>query len=87
MDFSHLPTFTVTGDDSQEYGELVDKTSKLLKRRYIVIHNIFTREKWSLNEIRQTYILATKHNGDMPSSVYWWWKRKQRIQKHTTDHR
>lgn len=71
-------SFVVDGSHSEEYGELVAMTAKLLKRPYGQIHRIFTKEKWSIDEIRSAYVNATKHNGQLPSDVFWWWKRKQR---------
>jgi hypothetical protein len=68
--------FVVTNKPSEEYGEWVAKTAKLLNRPYHQVHKIFEKEKWDIDRIRRHYILATEHNGDMPSDVYWWWKRK-----------
>lgn len=78
MDFSHLPKFQITNQDSEEYGEYVKLTAALLKRPYMVVHKIFERENWSLEEIKRYYQNATKHSGDMKPSVYWWWQRKLR---------
>lgn len=77
MQFSHLPTFEVTGKPSEEYGEWVDKTAKLLKRDYGQVHRLFTREKWSLDKIRERYLTVTKHNGVIPSHILWWHLRKK----------
>ena len=70
--------FTVDGSDSERYGEAVKMTSKLLKRPYMQLHNIFTREQWSVEEIERTYQTVTKHNGDIPSHILWWHLRKKR---------
>lgn len=78
MKFDHLPTFEVTGSSSEEYGDYVELTRKLLKRPYMQIHQIFERENWTIEEIKRAYQNATKHNGKMPSAVYWWWQRKKR---------
>lgn len=78
--FDHLK-LTVTGDDSEEYGEWVQKTAKLLKRPFFAIHLIFEREKWTLDEIKRYYLNATKHNGMVPKDVAWWSARKKRNEK------
>lgn len=79
VSFAHLPQFQVTKKSSEEYGEWVKKTADLVKRPYMQMHRIFTNEDWSLEEIKRYYLNATKHNGKMPSSVNWWWQRKERL--------
>jgi hypothetical protein len=81
MDFSHLPQFKITGEQSQEYGELVKNTCTLLKREYHQIHLMFTRERWTLEEIRDTYQKATKHHGNVTPQIAWWADRKRRNAK------
>lgn len=76
MKFDHLPQFTICDTKSEEYGEWVDKTARLLKRPYAQMHLLFTREKWTLEKIRDRYVYVTKHNGKMPSAVLWWHLRK-----------
>lgn len=78
MQFDHLPQMKVTNSPSEEYGEWVKRTAKLLKRPYFQIHKIFEKEEWTQEEIVRYYNNATKHNGDIPSAVYWWWQRKKR---------
>lgn len=78
MQFTHLPQFTVTNKESEEYGEWVDKTAKLLKRPYGQVHALFTKEKWTLDDIRTAYSNATKHNGKCSSPIVWWANRKRR---------
>lgn len=77
MKFDHLPQFTITNKESEEYGEWVDKTAKLLGRPYAQLHTIFTKEKWDLDKIRTRYCYVTRHNGDIPSSILWWYLRKK----------
>lgn len=78
MKFDHLPELTVDGSTSEEYGDWVSRTAKLLKRPYMGLHKLLERENWSTEEIKRAYLNATKHNGNMPSDIYWWWKRKVR---------
>ena len=78
MNFDHLPKFTITNKESEEYGEWVDKTAKLLGRPYAQLHTIFTKEKWTLDDIRTACSNATKHNGKCPSPIVWWANRKRR---------
>ena len=91
INFGHLK-FEVTGSNSEEYGEWVKKTSILLdgydigkkgqpvckKGKFMEMSKLLEAEKWTLDEIRTNYIKATKDNGDIPSSILWWWLRKQR---------
>lgn len=51
---------------------------------YMQVHRIFEREGWTLDRIKRAYQNATKHNGNMPSNVYWWWQRKQVNEKGTS---
>ena len=69
--------FVVTNKPSEEYGEWVAKTAKLLNRPYQQVHKIFEKEKWDIDRIRRHYILSTSHNGVIPSDVYWWYLRKR----------
>lgn len=78
--FNHLPKFQVVNTASEEYGEWVSKTAKLIDRPYMTVHRIFTREKWSLDEIRRVYINSTKHNGNCEPVICWWASRKRRNQ-------
>ncbi len=80
MDLSQFQTkqFVITNKESEEYGDLVKQTAKLLGRSYPQMHLIFTKEKWSLEEIRRAYFNATKHNGKCASAVVWWANRKRR---------
>jgi len=39
---------------------------------------MFTRERWTLTEIRENYSKATKHNGNVTPEVAWWANRKRR---------
>lgn len=70
--------FSVEGTKSERYGDAVKQTAKLLKRPYMQMHNIFTKEKWSVDEIERAYLLATKHNGNCKSEIAWWANRKRR---------
>lgn len=84
MNFDHLPQFQVTNKDSEEYGEYTKLTATLLKRPYMVVHKIFERENWSLEEIKRHYFNATKHNGNIPSHIFWWYTRRKRNEKEQT---
>jgi hypothetical protein len=79
MDLSKYQTkqFVITNKESEEYGEWVKKTAQLLGRPYAQIHTIFTKEGWTLDKMRTRYMYVTKHNGDIPSPVLWWYLRKK----------
>lgn len=79
MDLSQFKNiqYQITNKESEEYGEWVAKTAKLLGRPYAQVHTIFTKEKWTLDKIRTRYTNVTKHNGDIPSPVLWWYLRKK----------
>ena len=78
MNFDHLPLFEVTQTKSERYGEAVKKTAALLKRPYLQMHNIFTKEKWGVEEIERAYQNATKHCGNVRPEIAWWAGRKRR---------
>ena len=78
MEFDHLPKFTVAGTKSEQYGDAVKETATLLNRPYHQMHVLFTREKWTLEEIKRAYQVATKHNGNVTPEVAWWAGRKRR---------
>lgn len=78
MKFDHLPEFKITGAESEEYGEQVKLAAKLLGRSYQQMHVLFTRERWTLEEIKRHYQNATKHNGNVTPQVAWWAARKRR---------
>lgn len=67
--------FSVGEEEEHEYEHLVKLTAKLIKRPYFLTHKLV--EKMTLAEIRHRYDLCTKHNGDIPSDVYWWHLRKR----------
>ena len=64
-------------EEEYEYEHYINLTSKLIKRPYLVTHKLVG--KWPLEKIIRHYDLATKHNGKIPSEVYWWWKRKNEM--------
>lgn len=70
--------FIITNKESEEYGEWVKQTAKLVKRSYFQMHRIFEKENWTLDEIRRAYTNATKHNGNCDSVIVWWANRKRR---------
>ena len=70
--------FTVTGKPSEQYGEQVTITAKLVDRPFIIIHNIFKTERWTLEEITSAYQTATKHSGNCDPARAWWANRKRR---------
>jgi len=71
-------TFTVTGKPSEQYGEQVAITAKLVDRPYLFIHKIFEREGWTLEEITSAYQNATKHSGNCDPAKAWWANRRRR---------
>ena len=72
----NLDRFTVAEQEEHEFEHWVNKTAKLIKRPYFQTFKMV--EKWPISKIIYHYTLATKHNGDVPSNIYWWWKRKQK---------
>lgn len=68
----------IEGVKSERYGDAVKATSKLLKRPYMQLHALFTREKWSVVEIEAAYQNATKHHGTVSPQIAWWASRKRR---------
>ncbi len=78
MDFSHLPEFKIEDTKSEAYGDAVKKTCILLKKPYHQMHTLFTREKYTLEEIERAYQNATKHHGKVTPEVAWWAARKRR---------
>lgn len=58
-----------------EYEHHVHLTAKLIKRSYIATHKLV--QGWPISKIIQRYELCTKHKGDMPGDVKWWWLRKK----------
>ena len=95
-----MSRFTVvTQEEHHEYAHYVNLTAKMLwgvkpgkkvlwvcknAMGYMMLHRIFEREQWTLERIKRYYQNATKHNGNMPSSVYWWWQRKVENEKNST---
>lgn len=80
MNFDHIEARLANPDPrlpENEYEHVVHLTSKLLGRKYMVVHKMCEKAGWGTAEIRRRYELATKHCGDMPSDVYWWWLRKK----------
>lgn len=73
-----MSRFSVTQSQSERYGDIVKKTCILLGRPYHQMHRIFTKEKWSIEEIERAYQNATKHNGSVSEQVAWWSNRKRR---------
>lgn len=71
-------SFVVDGSKSEEYGEQVALVAKLLGRQYMQMHRIFTKEKWTLEEIKRTYQQSTKHNGNVSPQIAFWASRKRR---------
>jgi len=70
--------FTVTGTSSEQYGEQVAITAKLLGRPFFQLHKIFEKEGWTLEEITSAYQNATKHSGNCEPVIAWWADRKRR---------
>ena len=70
--------FTVTESVSEQYGEQVAITAKLLGRPFFQLHKIFEKEGWTLEEITSAYQNATKHSGNCAPEIAWWANRKRR---------
>jgi len=70
--------FTVTGKPSEQYGEQVTITAKLVDRPFFQLHKIFEKERWTLEEITSAYQNATKHSGNCDPAKAWWANRRRR---------
>lgn len=79
--FSGMERFSVQEQEEHEYEHYVNLTAKLIKRPYFQTHKMV--ERWPLETIKRHYELCTKHAGDMPGDVKWWWLRKQSKQGDT----
>ncbi len=71
---SDMSRFRVAKQKEEEFAHWISKTSKLIKRPYFATFKMV--EKWPLEKIIRHYELSTKHAGDMPEDVKWWWIRK-----------
>ena len=92
MQFTHLPQFTVTNKESEEYGECVKQTCLLLwggvtnkkgelvckRHSFMSTAKMLEAEAWSLEEIKTAYQNATKHHGKVTPQIAWWANRKRR---------
>jgi len=67
--------FSIAEQKKFEYENYVTLTAKMLGVEYISVHRMVI--KWPMEKIIRHYELSTKHNGTMPSDVYWWWLRKK----------
>lgn len=77
MDFKRFDGhFTITGKKSEEYGDYVDKTAKMLGKPFMTVHMIFEKEQWPLEKIKSRYHECVKLEGNWPS-IMWWSKRKK----------
>jgi hypothetical protein len=70
-----MSRFTVAEQKEHEFQHWVDKTAKLIKRPYFQTFSMM--KKWPLEKIVRNYELSTKHNGNIPSAIYWFWLRKK----------
>lgn len=70
-----MSRFKVAEQEKYEYENYVNLTAKLIDRPYIMVHKMVS--EWPNEKIIRHYELATKHSGDMPKDVYWWWLRKK----------
>lgn len=74
-----ISRFTKGTPEHSEYEHYVNLTAKLIKRPYFQTHKLV--EQWSMDTIKRLYLLATKHHGDIPPDVKWWYERKKLTQK------
>lgn len=73
-----MSRFTVGGTQiTPEYENYVNLTAKLINRSYIATAKLV--EFWSIGKIIERYMLCTKHVGDMPGDVKWFWLRKKDV--------
>lgn len=73
-----MSRFEVAKQEQHEFEHYIDLTAKLIKRPYFQTFKML--EKWPLEKIIRHYELCTKHAGDMPGDVKWWWLRKKEKQ-------
>ena len=66
--------FTVTGQDSEEFGDYVNKTAKMLGKPFFVVFKMV--EKWSLTKIKQRYYECERLEGKW-KRIMWFSKRKK----------
>lgn len=66
--------FKVEKETEHEFEFWVNKTAKLINRPYYATFKLI--EKWPVELIIRRYELSTKHAGNMPPDVKWWWLRK-----------
>lgn len=67
--------FSIAQQEEYEFEHYVNLTSKLINRTYFRTFKLV--EKWPIEQIKRHYELCTKHCGDMPGDVKWWWLRKR----------
>lgn len=70
-----ISRFTIKEQEEHEFAHWVNLTAKLINRPYFATFRLV--EKWPVEKIIRRYELSTKHAGDMPEAVKWWWLRKQ----------
>jgi len=74
IDLSRFKVAPKPKDEPEAFEHWVKQTSELIKRPYFQTFKLVS--KWPLEKIIRHYELATKHAGDMPGDVKWWWLRK-----------
>lgn len=75
--FSGMERFRVAEQTEFEYAHYINLTAQLIERPYFRTHKMV--ETWPLEKIKRHYELCTKHAGDMPGAVKWWWLRKKEL--------
>lgn len=74
-DMSRFKVAEKPKEEVEKFEYWVNKTAKLIKRPYFQTFKMV--EKWPIDKIIRHYELATKHSGDIPEDVKWWWERKR----------
>ena len=78
LNFDHIPKAPDTTLPEHQYEHWVHLTAKLIKRPYIATHGLV--KGWSLAKIIERYQLCTKHAGQMPGDIKWWWLRRKDLE-------
>lgn len=73
LSFEHL-NLRVEKETEYEFEHWVNLTAKLIKRPYFQTFKMV--EKWPVEKIVRRYQECTKHAGNMPGDVKWWYLRK-----------
>ncbi|MGX7894422.1 hypothetical protein [Tsuneonella sp. HG222] len=75
LDFSRFQVAKPEKREPTEREHYTQLTAKLIGRSFMAAATLMG--DWPLEKIIRHYELCTKHCGDMPGDVKWWWLRKK----------